>query len=65
MRQRLGLTHLSAASHVYPTLGMGLRQAALAWRAGSRPLRWTRALLRPLFRWQRRRLARELATHDD
>ncbi len=65
MKHRLSLTQFSAASHVYPTLGMGLQQAALAWRAESRLARGGRVFLRPIFRWQRRRLARELAAHGD
>lgn len=65
MKHRLSLAQFSAASHAYPTLGMGLQQAALAWRAESRLARGGRVFLRPIFRWQRRRLARELAAHGD
>lgn len=55
MKQHLSLSQFSEASHVYPTLGMGLQQAALAWRAQSRLARNGRRILRPLFAWQRRR----------
>ncbi|MDP9375182.1 MAG: FAD-dependent oxidoreductase, partial [Chloroflexota bacterium] len=55
MRHELSVGDLGAAIHAYPTLGMGLQQAALAWRVGARPARLARRVLRPLFRWQRRR----------
>lgn len=55
MRHGLKLGDLGTAIHAYPTLGMGLQQAALTWRIGSRPARLVRRALRPLFRWQRRR----------
>ena len=65
MQQRLTRSQFSAASHVYPTLGRGLQQAALAWRAESRLARIGRAFLRPLFHWQRWRLARAVDTQQD
>ena len=58
MRHGLTVGDLGAAIHVYPTLGMGLQQAALAWRAGSGGARLARRVLRPVFRWQRRRAQR-------
>ena len=57
MRHGLTVGDLGTAIHTYPTLGMGLQQAALAWRAGSRPARLVRSVLRPIFDWQRRRAA--------
>ena len=57
MRHGLTVGDLGAAIHTYPTLGMGLQQVALAWRAGSRPARLARRVLRPIFGWQRRRAA--------
>ncbi len=57
MRHGLTVGDLSGAIHAYPTLGMGLQQAALAWRAGSRPARLARRVLRPIYGWQRRRAA--------
>jgi pyruvate/2-oxoglutarate dehydrogenase complex dihydrolipoamide dehydrogenase (E3) component len=53
MRHGLTVGDLGAASHAYPTLGMGLQQAALAWRVASRPARIARHVLSPVFRWQR------------
>jgi pyruvate/2-oxoglutarate dehydrogenase complex dihydrolipoamide dehydrogenase (E3) component len=61
LRHGLSLGDLGAASHVYPTLGLGVQQAALVWRAGSGGARLARLLLRPLFRWQRRRATRAAA----
>ena len=58
MQQRLSLSQFSAASHAYPTLGMGLQQAALAWRARSALARHGRRLLKLIFAWQRRRATR-------
>jgi len=55
MRHGLTVGDLGAAIHAYPTLGMGLQQAALAWRAASRPARIARHVLSPVFRWQRGR----------
>ena len=62
MRHGLTVGDLGSAIHAYPTLGMGVQQAALAWRVGSRPARLARRVLRPLFRWQRRRAT---AAHED
>lgn len=61
MRHGLTLGDLGTASHVYPTLGLGVQQAALTWRAGSGGARRARRVLRPVFRWQRRRAARAAA----
>lgn len=58
MRHGLTVGDLGAAIHVYPTFGMGLQQAALAWRAGSGAAWLARRVLRPVFRWQRRRALR-------
>jgi pyruvate/2-oxoglutarate dehydrogenase complex dihydrolipoamide dehydrogenase (E3) component len=62
MKQGLRLGDLASTIHVYPTLGMGIQQAALAWRARSPAARRLRAVLRPLFRWQRRRVAASFDT---
>ena len=55
LRHGLTVGDIGTAIHVYPTLGMGLQQAALAWRVGARQARLARRVLRPLFRWRRRR----------
>jgi pyruvate/2-oxoglutarate dehydrogenase complex dihydrolipoamide dehydrogenase (E3) component len=57
MSAKLSLSAFSDASHVYPTLGLGLQQAALNWRADSPLARWGRPVLRAFF-GLRRRLAR-------
>jgi pyruvate/2-oxoglutarate dehydrogenase complex dihydrolipoamide dehydrogenase (E3) component len=54
MKQGVTLGDLASTIRVYPTLGMGLQQAALTWRARSPAARRLRAILRPLFRWQRK-----------
>lgn len=61
LRHGLTLGDLGTASHAYPTLGLGVQQAALAWRAGSGGTRLARRVLRPVFRWQRRRAAAAVA----
>ncbi len=55
MRHGLTVGDLGSVIHAYPTLGMGLQQAALAWRVASRPARIARHVLSPVFRWRRRR----------
>jgi pyruvate/2-oxoglutarate dehydrogenase complex dihydrolipoamide dehydrogenase (E3) component len=57
MSAKLSLSAFSDASHVYPTLGLGLQQAALNWRADSPLARGGRPFLRAFFRL-RRRMAR-------
>ncbi len=59
MKHGLDLGDLAGAIHVYPTLGMGLQQAALGWRATSPAAGRARRFLRPFFRWQRRRTLRQ------
>lgn len=49
MKAGLSLSEFSGASHVYPTLGLGLQQAALNWRAASPLARGARPFLRAYF----------------
>jgi len=53
MTHKLGLRHISAATHIYPTLGEANKFTANAWRSARLPEKYF-PLLEKFFRWQRK-----------